>query len=391
MAIEKRTLNHNLAELKRDRLKYFIRKEESKDVSEQNNVYFGEDALAQYLCPDNYLSTPLVELPADLNPFKNNGVRLFAKIMSVLPLMNIKSLPAYSMLHQAAERGDLEGVKCIVESSSANTVLCLSVLGRLFGIERTSAVVGHSISPALSNMLRLFDIEVHLHPASGHKYFDLMPGRSQRAKELGKQPGFFNPGQYSNPDNPRGFAQWLAPDLWKQTQGRLNMLSCSMGTCGTMVGLSRVLRNYNPSMYIVGCCSAPGNVIPGPRELSLINDVSFDWQNIANVQTEVSAEESFAASVKLLRRGIMGGPSSGMNYAGVLKHLHQLVDTGELECQKNDEGELWCAFLCCDSPLQHIQDYYKVLPEEYFPPVHEVPEPGKKTDCNQSGYNYQND
>jgi len=339
------------------------------------SVYAGDTALKDYLNPANYPPTPLVELPADLNPFKADGVRMFAKMMPLVPLMNIKSLPAFSMLSKAAERGDLHGVEKIIESSSSNTVLSLSVMARLFGIDTTCALVDHSIAPNLLRMLRLFGIEVFMHAGPGHELFPHVEPRSERAANYGKQPGWFNPGQYSNPDNPQGFAAWLAPDLWAQTQGRLGILSCALGTCGTMVGISQLLRQRNPQLQVVANCPAPGNAVPGPREQMQLADVTFDWKDVANARTEMTAEESFAASIKLLRRGILGGPSSGMNYAGLLRYLEQERDAGRLQSMVQSLGEASCVFICCDSPLPHVADYYQVLGEEYFPIVHPIPTP----------------
>lgn len=339
----------------------------------RSSVFMGETALMEYLSPQNYAPTPLVELPSDLNPFRVDGVRIFAKVMSLVPLMNIKSIPAFSMLQKAADRGELAKVERIIESSSSNTVLSLSVIARLFGVDNTCAIVDHSIPPGLLRMLRLFGIEPYMHPAAGHELFGVLAPRSQRASDMGAQPGWLNPGQYTNPDNPEGFAKWLAPDLWAQTQGRLAVLSCGLGTCGTMVGISRALRERNPNIQVVANCPQSGHLIPGPRESSLLSDVTFDWQDVANARMELTAEEGFAASIKLLRRGIMGGPSSGMNYAGALKYLAREKAAGRLDSMKN-QGEVWLAFLCCDSPLPHVEDYYNTLGESYFPPIHPVPE-----------------
>jgi cysteine synthase/cystathionine beta-lyase/cystathionine gamma-synthase len=339
------------------------------------SVYIGQDALKNYLHPANYASTPLVELPADLNPFLADGVRLLAKMVPLVPLMNIKSIPAYSMLSMAADRGDLNGVEKIIESSSSNTVLSLSVIAKLFGVDTTCAIVDHNIAPSLSRMLRLFGIEIFTHPAAGHELFGKLRPRSERATRQGQEPGWLNPGQYSNPDNPTGFAQWLAPDLWEQTKGRLDVLACGLGTCGTMVGLSRGLREKNPELHVVACYPRAGEAVPGPRERSLLADVSFPWQEAANSFIDLPAQESFAASISLLRRGILGGPSSGMNYAGMLKFLEQEKAAGRL-AQKvaAGGGELWCTFICCDSPLPHVDEYYDALGDDYFPVVHPVPE-----------------
>lgn len=339
----------------------------------QNSVYLGDEALMNYLSPQNFAATPLVELPEDLNPFKKDGVRLLAKMVPLVPLMNIKSIPAFSMINKAARRGDLNEVETIIESSSSNTVLSLSVVAKLFGIDRTCAIVDHSIAPSLVRMLRLFGIEIFLHPSIGHELFGKIEPRSQRATNMGAQKGWFNPNQYANPDNPEGFARWLAPDLWAQTQGKLDILSCALGTCGTMVGLTRALREQNADMKIVACCPAPGQAVPGPREKVLLGDVAFPWQQLADARPELAAEESFAASIKLLRRGILGGPSSGMNYAGVLKYLQEEKDSGRLQAAVNEKGELWSVFLCCDSPLPHIDEYYDALGDEYFPIINPVP------------------
>ncbi len=343
----------------------------------KNTVYMGEDALHRYLSPENFAVTPLVELPADLNPFNNDGVRILAKMVPLVPLMNIKSIPAFSMLRKAAQRGELNGVKNIIESSSSNTVLSLSVISKLFGVDNTCAIVDHSIAPGLVRMLRLFGIEIYKHPAPGHELFGKTEARSLRAANMGKQDGWYNPNQYANPDNPEGFARWLAPELWAQTQGKLDVLSCALGTCGTMVGVSRELRSRKQEMSVVACCPARGEAVPGPREKMLLGDVAFPWQEIADSRMEMGAEESFAASIKLLRRGILGGPSSGMNYAGLLKYLGELRDSGQLEEAITKQGTLNAVFLCCDSPLPHIDEYFDALGEKYFPDVHEVPELSK--------------
>jgi cysteine synthase/cystathionine beta-lyase/cystathionine gamma-synthase len=339
----------------------------------ESSVFLGQDALKRYLCPANYAPTPLVELPADLNPFLSDGVRMFAKMMPLVPLMNIKSVPAFSMLAKAAERGDLAGVERIIESSSSNTVLSLSVIAKLFGIDSTCAIVDHSIAPSLVRMLRLFGIEIFMHPGMGHELYGKLPPRSERASLCGKQPGWFNPGQYSNPDNPEGFARWLAPDLWAQTDGRLQVLSCGLGTCGTMVGVSRGLRQRNSDIQVVACCPKSGDAVPGPRERSQLTDVSFSWQEVPNANVELTSKESFAASIQLLRRGILGGPSSGMNYAGLLNYVRQQKDAGLLKGRMDANGELWCVFLCCDSPLPHVDEYYDALGDDQFSPIHPVP------------------
>jgi cysteine synthase len=288
--------------------------------------------------------------------------------------MNIKSIPAYSMLAKAAERGELADVQRIIESSSSNTVLSLSVIGKLFGIDNTTAIVDHSIAPSLVRMLRLFGIEIMLHPGPGHELYGKVAPRSDRAAAQGSQPGWVNPGQYSNPDNPEGFARWLAPDLWSQTGGRLSMLSCGLGTCGTMVGVSRGLRSFKRDIEVIACSPIQGQPVPGPRDRSQLVDVAFPWHTVANTNIELTAKESFAASIKLLRRGILGGPSSGMNYAGAMHYLQGLKSSGELQKRVAENGDIWCVFLCCDSPLPHVDEYFEALGDDHFPEIYGIQE-----------------
>ncbi|HEY9774344.1 MAG TPA: pyridoxal-phosphate dependent enzyme [Planktothrix sp.] len=343
-------------------------------IEKDSAAFIGEDALERYLCPANYAPAPLVELPLDLNPFRKDGVRIMAKLMPLVPLMNIKSVPAYSMLAKAHERGELTDVSNVIESSSSNTVLSLSVMAKLFGIQSTYAIVDHSIAPGLLRMLRLFGIEVMMHPGPGHEMYASVQPRSERAAAFGRTPGWVNPGQYSNPDNPAGFAKWLAPEIWTQTQGRISVLSCGLGTCGTMVGVTQGLRERNPNIHVVANCPKSGEPVPGPRERAQLSDVTFPWQDVATTSFEMGSEESFAASIELLRRGIMGGPSSGMNYAGLLRYLEGEKQSGRLQERVSANGDLHCVFLCCDSPLPHVDEYFDALGDKYFPDVHPITE-----------------
>jgi cysteine synthase len=337
-------------------------------------VYIGNTALQEYLNPENYAPPPLIELPGDLNPFRGNGVRLLAKMMPLVPLMNIKSLPTFSMLSQAAERGELQGITKVIESSSCNTALSLSVMSRLFGIDAACAVVDGSISPSLLRTLRLFGMEVFIYPAPGSKEVKQLQPRSVYAASYNQLPDWYCPQQYTNSDNPDGVTQWLAPDLWSQTNGRLRVLSCALGTSGTMVGLAQNLRQRNSAIQIIANFPAQEQYIPGPRERSALKDVSFPWEDVAADIFELSAKESFAASVRLLRRGILAGPSSGMNYAGLLRYIERAISNELLNSLLDEQGELWCVFICCDSPLLHVDEYFNALGEDFFPSIHSAPE-----------------
>jgi cysteine synthase A len=90
-------------------------------------VFSGENGIKEYLNPSSHC-TPIVELPSHLNPYRKDGVRIFLKLTSHLPLMNIKSIPIFHMLEQT----DLSNTHTVVENSSGNTAYSLAVLARLF-------------------------------------------------------------------------------------------------------------------------------------------------------------------------------------------------------------------------------------------------------------------
>ena len=107
----------------------------------RRGVFEGPNAIRDFLNPANNPAIPLVELPDRLNPFRAQNVRIFGKLMYLLPLLSIKSLPAIRMLADAEAAGDLKGVDAIVESSSGNTAFALGVVAPQFGIRRVVAVV----------------------------------------------------------------------------------------------------------------------------------------------------------------------------------------------------------------------------------------------------------
>ena len=123
-----------------------------KSQQYSNNVFSGSDALKNFLNPDCNPPLPLVELPGRLNPFADQKVRIFAKVMYLLPLLNSKSLPVLNMLDTADKHG---GVHTIVENSSGNTAFSLAIMAPLFGIHTVRAMVPLDIAPGKLELLRL--------------------------------------------------------------------------------------------------------------------------------------------------------------------------------------------------------------------------------------------
>lgn len=302
--------------------------------------------------PENHRELPLVELPDRLNPFRKQDVRIFGKLMYLLPLLSIKSLTAINMLLEAEAAGDLEGVEALIESSSGNTAFALGVLAELFGIQRVVAMVPWDIAPGKLELLRLCGVEPRL-----VRETDRQPSGIAQAREAGKQPGWFNPAQYENDANPRAFEKWFAPEIWGQTDGKLTVFATGLGTTGTLIGASRFFRRTTPRVTLVGAICGPNSAVPGVRSERSLREIAFPWRETADFIVEVETRESFKKSLELCRAGLMGGPSSGFALAGLLKFLQSREAASGLDALRNEDGEVIAAFICADTPLPYLDKY----------------------------------
>lgn len=333
------------------------------------NFFSGKNALFDFFNPDKNAPLPLIEIPNHLNPFYKEGVRIYAKMLNMLPLSNIKSLPALSMLQQAKRVGNLEGVDKLIENSSGNTVLSLAVLGRLFGISRTKAFVSHEISPGKLKLLRLFNVEALVNEEP------ICPDPSDKesgiykAQKIGNKSGWFNAGQYENEENPKSHEKWTAKQIWEQLGGDIQLFCAGLGTTGTMVGCSKFFKKRNKFIKTVGVIRSPNNPVPGVRTRGLLNMIAFDWKKYTDCFEEIGTKESFEKSLDLIRSGLVVGPSSGFALAGLLKNIQSLKEQKKLDELKNKSGKINSVFICCDSPFPYLDDYFIYLDKNNFPKI----------------------
>lgn len=332
-------------------------------------TFRGPGALAAFLNPDNHV-TPMVELPAVLNPYHERSVRIFVKLMAFLPLGNVKSLPAYSMLESAHQSGQLEGVHTLVESSSGNTVFSAGVVARtVYGIDTTIALASHEVEPGKLRLLRLFGTEIEVIEE------DICPDPEDpesginQAKRRGSTPGYYNPGQYDNDANPNAHMRWTGPQIWKQTEGKVTLFCAGLGTTGTLVGTSRYLKEQSADVSSIGVIRLPNNPVPGVRTESLLREIAFPWRAYVDVLQQIGTAAAYAASMRLCREGLMAGPSSGFAYAGLLAHLETEVQAGTLDRHRNSDGEVIAVFIAPDSPLPYLEEYERYLEDDTFPPL----------------------
>ncbi len=320
------------------------------------NVFCGADALKRFLDPDCNPPLPLVELPASLNPFAERKVRLFAKLLYLLPLLNLKSLPVLRMLQDAADK--LEGVHTLVENSSGNTAFSLAIVARLFGIHSIRAIVPIDIAPGKLELLRLVGADVWFAPS------DI--GGVALARRLGNRPGFLNLDQYGDPANVNAHAKWTADQVWEQMGGKLSLYAAGLGTTGTALGAVQYFREYGHKVTVVGVYVLPGSAVPGVRSVERLQEISFDWESEVPHRVGAATKESYKKSLDLCRVGLLAGPSSGFALAGLLRFLGEHQD---LDRFRNADGEVVAAFICCDTPFPYLDKYSTILdPADFVVP-----------------------
>ncbi|QRW14193.1 cysteine synthase [Ceratobasidium sp. AG-Ba] len=219
-------------------------------TSAELNVYSGENALVDFYDPDKCPPVPLVEIPK--HPWRDQGVRIYAKLMSNLPAANVKSLPALNMLLRAKEEGKItKDTNTIIEYSSGSTVISLGILAHIMGIETVKAYLSNKTSASKLELLRFFGLDITLFPGHGQPEPLDPNGGIFAATRDGEAEGAYNPDQYSNPNNWESHVRWTAPQIIRQLPD-IKVFASSIGTSGTITGCGLALKKAKPDITRVG-------------------------------------------------------------------------------------------------------------------------------------------
>ncbi|EWZ46666.1 tryptophan synthase beta subunit-like PLP-dependent enzyme [Fusarium oxysporum Fo47] len=332
------------------------------------NVYKGQESIQKYFDPESAPPLPLVEIPDSLNPYRQDGVRIYAKMMTMHPANNVKAMPALNLLQNCVVPGK---TKAVVEYSSGSTVLSMSLISRaIHGVDDVRAFLSNKTSSTKLKLMQFFGIDITLFGGPSQPEPLDERGGIRAAQRLAQESDatIINPNQYENDLNWNAHVKWTGPQIYKQLP-EINVICAGMGTSGTMTGLGTYFKDAKPTVYRLGVCTAPGDRVPGPRSFALMAPVQFPWKRAVDHIEEVDSHNSFSMSLDLCRNGIVCGPSSGFN----LKGLYQLIEKRKAEGTLSDlagpDGTVNCVFLCCDLPYQYINEYFDKLGESYFPSI----------------------
>ena len=328
-------------------------------------IFIGENAIFDFLNPNSFSMTPLVELPASLNNFKKDKVRIFIKLSQFLPLANIKSLFAWGMLSSLSPE-TLNKTKHLVEYSSGNTVFSLTVLSKYFGIPNMHAIITPDVPAEKKKILKL--IGANLLISNGPSCPDVFgqEGGVYEAKMLGQQKGWLNMNQYLNLNSPKASEDFIGKEIWEQTDGSVSIFCSSIGTSGTIYGAGSYLKKKNKNILVVGASIKRGSSIPGPRGEDAIPKLGFPWKDVVDMTMPIDQESAFRKSLELIRAGLLVGPSTGMQLSMIEKIVASMKKNKTLNKYKNKNGEIIITFMAGDTMFPYIDEYFSVLPKKYF-------------------------
>lgn len=275
-------------------------------------------------------NTPLVALKSIPT---NKNVTIYGKLEGQNPGGSVKDRAAFYMINSAVERGDIKTGDRLVEATSGNTGIALAMIAQAMRLHITLIMPENSTAERIKAM-KAYGAEVILTPAEKTIEYS-----RELAEEMATKEGYFMLNQFANPDNSKGHYLTTGPEIWKDTQGQITHFVSAMGTTGTIMGVSRYLKEQNPAIQIVGTQPTDGSSIPGIRRWSpAFLPRIFEKERVDSI-IDVSEEEAITMTRRLAREeGILAGMSSGGALAATLR-LAQKLDSGVIVFIVCDRGD----------------------------------------------------
>jgi cysteine synthase B len=245
-------------------------------------------------------NTPLVALQR-MNPNKSNTILL--KLEGNNPAGSVKDRPAHCMITRAEARGDIKPGDTLIEATSGNTGIALAMVAAMRGYKMV-LVMPESQSIERRQSMTAYGAELVLTPKDG----SMELARDVATKMQAEGEGIVLD-QFGNADNPLAHYEGTGPEIWRDTAGKITHFVSSMGTTGTIMGVSRFLKEQNPAIRIIGVQPEEGSQIPGIRKwaeeyLPTIYDANHvdelryvNQKNSENMTRKLATEEGIFAGI----------------------------------------------------------------------------------------------
>jgi cysteine synthase len=289
-------------------------------------------------------NTPMVEIKR-LNP--NLNLEMYVKLEKYNPSGSVKDRIAKYMIEQAEKSGQLTREKTVIEPTSGNTGIGLALVCRAKGYD---LVLVMPETMTLERRQILISLGAKILLSDGSKG---MNGAEDLAHEIvnrnhGK---YFMPNQFANPANVLAHYETTAEEIWRDTDGRVTHFVAGIGTGGTLMGVSKRLREYNPNVKVIAVQPEPGATIQGLKDLKT-QYVPAIWKRefvdeIHYVNPKMAEE---VARLLTLQEGIFVGPSSGAIFYVAMKKAKE-IEKGVMVAIAPDGGEKYLSTTLCDPVL----------------------------------------
>ena len=249
------------------------------------------------------------------------GVELLAKLEGGNPAGSVKDRIARSMVDDAERNGVLQPGATLIEPTSGNTGIALAMIAAARGY-KLKLTMPEAMSRERVALLKAYGAEVFLTPGT------LMREAVAKAEALGREtPGAVLLRQFDNPANPAAHAATTAPEIWRDTQGKLDLFVAGVGTGGTITGVCQALKPKAPALYSVGVEPAAAAVLagaaPGQHHIQGIGAGFVPKvldRSLVDRVVGISEDDAIAAARRLARaEGVLAGISSGAALAAVLQ------------------------------------------------------------------------
>jgi len=267
---------------------------------------------------DTVGNTPLVRLQRI--PGESSNV-ILGKLEGNNPAGSVKDRPALSMIVEAERRGDIKPGDTLVEATSGNTGIALAMVAAIRGYRMVLVMPENQTQERIQTM-RAYGAELVLTPKAGG-----MEAARDIASRMRSEGRGIILDQFANPDNPLSHYRGTGPEIWRATQGQITHFVSAMGTTGTIMGVSRFLKEKNPAIQIVGAQPAEGASIPGirkwpPEYLPKI----FDRSRVDRIENVGQAEAENVSRRLAREEGIFCGISAGGACAVAVRIAKEVTD-----------------------------------------------------------------
>ncbi|CAJ1793622.1 Cysteine synthase B [Aeromonas salmonicida] len=254
-------------------------------------------------------NTPLLALRR-INPWPD--VTLLVKLEGNNPAGSVKDRPALNLIRAAEASGKLRAGARLIEATSGNTGIALAMVAAARGY-RMRLIMPRTMSQERRDAMQAYGAELVLVENGMEEARDLALAMEARGEGLVLD-------QFNNPANPDAHYQSTGPEIWRQSEGAVTHFVSAMGTTGTIMGVSRYLKEQNPAVQVIGLQPAEGSQIPGIRRWpAAYLPAIFEPQRVDRV-LDVTQEEALVMMRRLAREeGICCGVSSGGAVAGALR------------------------------------------------------------------------